>query len=311
MANIPGCTDLNLRADRISVPFAVGQPESVRGGHSVAWSDFVRELGWVHSERHDGAVTDPYAVAAEDIDAVVFDIGGVFAIRHPVPIRRGLARAGFEVSADDADFHVAHHHAVRRLADESMDDLHEHSPEFWVHFEREYLARIGVAEEQLMDGVRAMREEVFLKEPKPIWSYLLHDNIAGFHRIAALRPVAIVSNNDGTAAQQMEDFGICQVGVGQLPSAAAIVDSTVIGISKPDPRIFAPALAALGTDPARTLYVGDTVHADVRGSRAAGMPVCHLDPYDLHNDYDHWRLPGLQALADHLSGVEVTSAAGS
>ncbi len=254
-------------------------------------------------------MTLQFAVAPEDIDAVVFDIGGVFAIRHPAPVRRGLARAGFDVSVDDADFHVAHHHAVRRLADVSMDELHEHSPEFWVHFEREYLARIGVDDGEIMDGVRAMREEVFLKEPKPIWNYLLDDNIVGFHRIAALRPIAIVSNNDGTAAQQMQDFGICQVGEGPLPSAAAIVDSTVVGISKPDPRIFAPALAALGTDPRRTLYVGDTVHADVRGSRAAGMPVCHLDPYELHHDFDHWRLPGLQALADHLAGV-VTSASG-
>ncbi len=248
------------------------------------------------------SLTDSFALAPEDIDAVVFDIGGVFAIRHPAPVRRGLARAGFAVSEHDADFHVAHHHAVRRLAEVSMDGLQEHSPEFWVHFEQEYLARIGVEDARLLDGVRAMREEVFLKEPKPIWNYLLQDNIDGFHRIAALRPIAIVSNNDGTAAQQMLDFGICQVGDGPLPSAAAIVDSTVVGISKPDPRIFEPALTALGTDPARTLYVGDTVHADVKGSRAAGMPVCHLDPYGLHHEFDHWRLPGLQALADHLRG---------
>ena len=260
---------------------------------------------------HNGEVNNPFEIDPQNIDAVVFDIGGVFAIRNPAPIRRGMARAGFLVSEDDAVFHAAHHYAVRRLAEVSMDGLHEQSPEFWAHFETEYLTRIGLRPDDIVDGMKAMRDEVFLKEPKPIWNYLLSDNITGFHRIAAIRPIAIVSNNDGTAAQQMELFGICQVGEGPLPQAAAIIDSGVVGIAKPDPRIFEPALNALNTVPERTLYVGDTVHADVNGSRAAGMPVCHLDPYDLHADFGHWRLPGLMALADHFEvGLPLTNAVG-
>ena len=96
------------------------------------------------------------------------------------------------------------------------------------------------------------------------------------------------------------DFDLCQVGPGALTEVAAIVDSSVEGVAKPDPRIFQPALDALGTDPSRTLYVGDTVHADVHGADAAGMPVVQLDPYDLHADWGHWRLPDLAALLDHL-----------
>jgi putative hydrolase of the HAD superfamily len=242
------------------------------------------------------------ALSPSDIDAVVFDIGGVFAIRHPAPIRRGMARAGFHLSEDDHQFHVAHHHAVHHLATVSMDGLQEHDPAFWAHFERSYLTHLGVHQDRLDDAVTAIRDEVFTKEPKPIWNYLLQDNIAAFHRIAAKLPVAIVSNNDGTASEQMTDFGVCQVGPGPLPTAAIIVDSGVLGIGKPNPAIFTPALEALGTDPARTLYVGDTVHADVRGSAAAGMPVVQLDPYDLHAGFDHWRLPGVTELADHLLG---------
>ena len=69
---------------------------------------------------------------------------------------------------------------------------------------------------------------------------------------------------------------------------------------EPDPAIFDPALEALGTARDRTLYVGDTVHADVLGAGRAGLPVVQLDPLDLHIDHDHWRLPDLDALARHL-----------
>jgi putative hydrolase of the HAD superfamily len=243
-----------------------------------------------------------YAVVPEAIDAVVFDIGGVFAVRHPAPVGRGMARAGFELPSDQTKFLEAHHHAVRHLADVSMDGLKEYDPKFWMHFETAYLRHLGVSEDQLPAAAIAMRTEVFEREPKPIWNLLLSDNIAAFHRIAAARPVAIVSNNDGTAEQQMIDFGVCQLADGgPLPQVAAIVDSTVVGLSKPDPAIFLPALAALGTSAARTLYVGDTVHADVNGARAAGMPVVQLDPYDLHAGFDHWRLRDLTGLAEHLN----------
>ena len=51
------------------------------------------------------------------IDAVVFDIGGVFVIRHHEPIRRGLGRAGFELPEDPEVYHRAHHVAVRAMSD--------------------------------------------------------------------------------------------------------------------------------------------------------------------------------------------------
>ena len=236
------------------------------------------------------------------IDAVVFDIGGVFAIRHADPVRNGMARAGFHLPDDPQAFHEAHHRAVRAMSSlVSQGIVHEYQKEFWVHFERGYLSHLGIDEARLDDAIDAMLTKVFTADDKPVWRRLLPENIAGFHRIeAAGIPVAIVSNNDGTAQQQLVDFGICQVGDGPLARVAVVVDSGVVGIAKPNPEIFRPALDALGTDPARTLYVGDTVHADVEGATAAGMPVVQLDPYDLHGEFDHARLPTVGHLADIL-----------
>jgi putative hydrolase of the HAD superfamily len=43
------------------------------------------------------------------------------------------------------------------------------------------------------------------------------------------------------------------------------------GFRKPDLRFFHEAARRLGVPPAQTLFVGDRIGADVRGSRAAGM----------------------------------------
>jgi putative hydrolase of the HAD superfamily len=160
---------------------------------------------------------------------------------------------------------------------------------------------LGIAEVQVTAAAEAVIAAASTTEVKDVWRQLLDENIEGFRRIVASgMPVAIVSNNDGTAEAQLRHFGICQVGAGPLPSVTVVVDSGVVGVAKPDPAIFRPALEALGTDPARTLYVGDTVQADVRGAEAAGMRAVQLDPYDLHADFDHARLATVAALADLL-----------
>jgi putative hydrolase of the HAD superfamily len=151
------------------------------------------------------------------------------------------------------------------------------------------------------EALHAMSDLMSRVPIKDVWRQLLAENVAAFHRIAASGlPVAVVSNNDGTAEEQLRHLGICQVGPGPFTSVAAVVDSRLVGVAKPDPAIFQPAQDALGTEAARTLYVGDTVHADVRGARAAGMPVVQLDPYDLHADFGHSRVPDVAALADLL-----------
>ena len=81
--------------------------------------------------------------------------------------------------------------------------------------------------------------------------------------------------------------------LGPLTNVAAIVDSGILKIAKPEPGIFTPALEALGTDPSRTLYVGDTVHADVVGATRAAMPVVQLDPLGLHHDLPHTKATGV------------------
>lgn len=241
-------------------------------------------------------------VDPDSIDAVVFDMGGVFVVPHHEPIGAAIKAAGVELSPEPTDAHRAHYHGVRAITERlEHEEVVEADLGVWSYYDRAYFSSIGVPSRSL-DAVIEARDAQRKGGVQGIWRLRLTHNIEGFARIAESLSVAIVTNNDGTAVRQCVEFEICQIGEGPLPSVAAIVDSTALGIAKPDPRIFEPALEALGTTRERTLYVGDTVHADVLGAEAAGMPVVQLDPFDLHDDHDHWRLPDVVALADHLVG---------
>jgi hypothetical protein len=56
-----------------------------------------------------------------------------------------------------------------------------------------------------------------------------------------------------------------------------VLDSGEVGVEKPDPRIFARALAEAGLRPSEAVYVGDFYSIDVVGARAAGMDTVLLD----------------------------------
>jgi putative hydrolase of the HAD superfamily len=50
-----------------------------------------------------------------------------------------------------------------------------------------------------------------------------------------------------------------------------LVGVDTLGFGKPDPRVFAEACRRLGTEPARTAYVGDELDVDARAAVAAGL----------------------------------------
>lgn len=228
-------------------------------------------------------------------------MGGVLVIPAPGPVSAIVQAAGVDLTLDHDAAHLAHHAGIAALSELLVGRVvEEHDPDVWAAYDQAYFASTGLDPDRVGAASAARHEARVGGDSSEIWSHVLTENRAAFRSIAAVRPVAIVTNNNGTAIEQCRDMSFCQVGPGPLVEAAAIVDSGVLGIAKPDPRIFAPALEALGTDPARTLYVGDTVHADVLGARAAGMAVVQLDPYEFHAAHDHWRLADLVALADHL-----------
>lgn len=221
------------------------------------------------------------------VEAAVFDIGGVFTYPDYQPVVAELNAIGVAQPDDIIAFRRAHHAGVRALTDAAVP-TREDQPDFWSIYDVAYAATLSVPLEHLDRFRIAVRVG---------WSWVHEENVATFHRLAATGlPLAIVSNNNGTAPEQMTEYGVCQVGSGPLPSVAAIVDSTLEAVSKPDPAIFTPAIDALGIAAENIVYIGDTVHADIRGAANAGMQAVQLDPFDHHTDFTHTRMRDLDEL---------------
>jgi putative hydrolase of the HAD superfamily len=83
-------------------------------------------------------------------------------------------------------------------------------------------------------------------------------------RLARRLPLGVVSNGCGNSEKLLRECGI-----GDL--FRAIVDSSLVNAWKPDPRIFEPALSALGLEPGSVAMVGDRLDRDVEGAVAAGL----------------------------------------
>lgn len=105
-----------------------------------------------------------------------------------------------------------------------------------------------------------------------LWRLLGPDSLEVYSDVAAtldaLRseglPLAIVSNWPCGLGHFCTELGIAEY-------FDAILCSAEVGAAKPDPRIFAEAIARLRVDPARVLHIGDTVVDDYDGAVAAGL----------------------------------------
>ena len=85
-------------------------------------------------------------------------------------------------------------------------------------------------------------------------------------------PLALVTN--GIAAVQNKRFAASPI----TDYFRSIVISEEVGVAKPDPRIFAPALQKTGLEAGEVLYVGDSVTSDMAAARNAGMDFCWFNP---------------------------------
>jgi putative hydrolase of the HAD superfamily len=218
------------------------------------------------------------------------DAGGVLVLPRRDLVAGAIGDAGAEI--DPAAVPDAHYAAVRRL------DAGDRAGYFEILCRELGVppSRVPVAAARL-DSLKDRRRsgEVLWSEPAP----------RALSTIRALTragiAVIVVSNSDGHAEDNLRAAAVCQRGPGPGAEVRAVVDSTVVGIEKPDPGIFDVALAAAGVGRGQVVHVGDMLATDIAGAHAAGLVPIHLDPSRRCRARDHRHVRALTGIWRHVA----------
>jgi putative hydrolase of the HAD superfamily len=249
-------------------------------------------------------------MSAEPLAAVTFDFWETLVRDTPENLTRASARRVQSLGEVLAKAGCAHAHAV-------VEDAHERcwtlmTERFWsTNGEPSIQEQVRLFFECVDAGLAGRLDEASFARAvdayaTPAYEYP-PDPMPG--AVEALRALAarglrlgIVSNTGRTPGVVLRRI-LARHDMLKYFDARAIAYSDEVGHRKPDSRIFARSLQALGIEPARALHIGDNPDADVQGARALGMRTAHYT-YDGCSPSPHADLI-VQNLADlpHLLDV--------
>ena len=223
------------------------------------------------------------------IRAIFFDIGDTLVFDDP-PLRERFACAArltvSERLALPAAFRAGEEDALRRYLQgvlwDAPDSLRASVACTWDALGKPPLSGSGWQE---FSG--ALAAAPFTRRVHPDAFALLGDlKERGF-------VLGAVSDWEDTLPGLLADLGLA-------PYFTALAVSAVVGVTKPDPRLFGEALRHADVPPAQSLHVGDWYELDVAGARAAGMPALLLDQQGRRPEADCPRVTTFAELADYL-----------
>lgn len=221
--------------------------------------------------------------------AVLLDAGGVLLVPDPAAFRARLA--SFGVAPDDE--------ACRRAHFLGMAELDRIGRTDYLQADRVIARSFGVAEDEVETAAAALndvyRDDPFVPVPG-VAEQLLRLQATGLR-------LAIVSNATGRVADELAGHRICALDDPSCATVDVVVDSAVVGVEKPDPAIFSLALDALRLPAEDCVYLGDSVHFDVNGAWAAGIPAVHVSPYGDCIGGDHPHVSSVHDFTDRLLGA--------
>ncbi len=195
--------------------------------------------------------------------AVVFDVDYTLARPGPDLGAEGYVELGlrYGLTLDPTRYDAARRAAFAEVRQHPELD---HDDEVWVLFTERIILGMGGVGNTYPAAVEMERR----------WTHSAHfelydDALPALEAVAAggLK-IGLLSNS----ARNLDDF-VSHHGL----SVDAVLTSASHGKTKPHRSIFAAMLDLLDVIPAEALMVGDTLHDDVEGARAAGMRALLLD----------------------------------
>lgn len=191
------------------------------------------------------------------IATVLFDLDGTLCEHAQDPgavLARAFDRAGVEQFCTIED------------VDAVLDDVPaaDTDVEFYDLSLRAAAERCGVAVDEADTRAVARAYDELVDHSRVEFAPGAADALAAAREVG---PLGLVTNG-GEANQTLK---LEALGIADAFDATVFCDPAAGIDPKPDPTMFELALSELGADPAETLYVGDSLHADVRGASQLGM----------------------------------------
>ena len=115
----------------------------------------------------------------------------------------------------------------------------------------------GVSSDALLEDYRARYADFASPSPGAV------ETVKALHEAGV--KTGILSNGNARVQNAKIDS------IGLRDALDVVVISEAVGLKKPDPAIFALAVADLGVDARSTLFVGDNPEVDIVGAAAAGL----------------------------------------
>jgi putative hydrolase of the HAD superfamily len=224
--------------------------------------------------------------AKAKLKVLLFDFGGTLAFLDFELLAREFSREGRKLDA------LALEHA--EYGGRAAIDQHLMSGagkvadgRAYEHFFRGWMTAAGIGEEELRECAAKFgaihREASLWRVVRPgTFEALEAFKSAGYR-------LAIVSNAEGQIEADAKRFGLA-------PYFDVIIDSHVVGVAKPDPRIFQIALERLGVAPDEVRFAGDIYSIDVEGARAAGIEARLVDWHQRYTWVDHEKIRNIGEL---------------
>jgi putative hydrolase of the HAD superfamily len=236
--------------------------------------------------------------------AVCFDVGNTLLGLDYALVARVLREAGgvnvdlAQLRRDDA---AVRFEIDRELADDVRSGIalgratvSLTSPTVWRRYFAALLDRAGVERDRHRDVIGRLQAHE-RDDALGLWSKPEPHAAAA---LAALRKrglrLGVVSNSDGRIAARLALVGLDHL-------FDEIVDSAVVGVEKPDPRIFHLACARLSVAPRDAAYVGDLLSIDVLAARRAGLHAWLYDPCRSYGGVETARFARYRQLSSRLA----------
>jgi HAD superfamily hydrolase (TIGR01509 family) len=224
------------------------------------------------------------------IRAIFFDAGNTLIHMDYAAIATALAGQGIRTSARDVQ--RAEWRARVRLDASFGHGTSTESSDTGDRYLRFVLDELGVREAAVVGALSAWRRAY--NTPVGLWTEGEPEAEAALTlaRERGLR-TACISNSNGTVAAILEGLGLAR-------HLDFIIDSSKVGVEKPDPRIFRLALERAGVTAAEAVYVGDLYSVDVIGARGAGLSAILMDPGACWGSRDCPAVPTVLAAVHHV-----------